>query len=372
MFVTDAATARPKSAGKKTGALMVALIVHAVIAIVFTVIAVLPAMKEEPEIVAAVIAPTESPQQQKMQQKTVAKQASMASASASAAMTSMIRSNAAAVVAAPEVTTTSTSAIGLGEGDLGSGFGVGSGTGGGMGSGASFFGAKSTGKRFLFVLDHSGSMKKDQVALRNAELEKVLKTLNAGVQFHVLLFAGGGYYAAPGWSVAPAGTAKGAPINQVTDPKKKAFLFKPVAGYSDYDFEGSEANLPKAEWLPASASNVKQTIDFVREAKLFGGTDWGLALAIAHRMEPAPEVIYFMADGTGGNKPEPILQINRANGKPVINTIAMQTTAGAAEFSAVAKGTKGTFTIVAKDGSPVDGDDYLKDPAKYKAKIEGK
>ena len=77
-------------------------------------------------------------------------------------------------------------------------------------------------------------------------------------------------------------------------------------------------------------------------------------------------------NGTGGNEPDPILQINRARGKPVINTIAMQTTTGAAEFAALAKGTKGTFTIVAKDGSPISGDDYFKDPAKYKANIEGK
>ena len=39
-----------------------------------------------------------------------------------------------------------------------------------------FFGGKSTGKRFLFVLDHSASMKKHQVELRNKELDRALNT----------------------------------------------------------------------------------------------------------------------------------------------------------------------------------------------------
>ena len=94
-----------------------------------------------------------------------------------------------------------------------------------------------------------------------------------------------------------------------------------------------------------------------------------MALEIGHAIEPKPDVIFFMADGTGGNNPDPILEINRKNGRPVINTVAMQTKSGAQQFADVAKGTRGKYTIVDKDGKPIDGFDFLKNPDKYKNRL---
>ena len=129
MFITDVETAKPKDAGKKTGAIATAIIIHVVLALIFALIVVLPSMRDEPEIVAAIIGPP-ARQEQQIQKKSVAKQASMTSASAASAMKNLMRANAAAVIAAPEVTKTSTSAVGLGKGDFGGGFGVGGGSGG--------------------------------------------------------------------------------------------------------------------------------------------------------------------------------------------------------------------------------------------------
>lgn len=65
---------------------------------------------------------------------------------------------------------------------------------------AMFFGGKSTGKRYLFVLDNSISMEPHQIELRNNELERTLKSLR-GVQYHVMLFAGGLYFVDDGWKL---------------------------------------------------------------------------------------------------------------------------------------------------------------------------
>ncbi len=366
MFITAVETAKPRDAGKKTGAIATAIIVHVVLALIFALIVVLPSMRDEPEIVAAIIGPP-TRQEQQMQKKSVAKQASMTSASAASAMKNLMRANAAAVIAAPEVTKTSTSAVGLGEGDFGGGFGVGGGSGG-MGSGATFFGMKSAGKRILFVLDFSGSLSKDQVNLTVEETTRALKSLQAGMQYQVIRFAGGGVFAWPGWKVDDK-TVKF--DNLVTDPQGKKYRFyAPKKNYTDFEFDGPDAGLPKEKWLDVGSANIKKTVDILEEKQTFLGTDWLMALKVAHGMDPPPDVIYFMSDGTGGNAPAPILSYNRAHGRPVINTFAMQTTQGAKEFAAVADGTKGKFMIVLKNGGTIDGADYLKDPAKYKNKIK--
>lgn len=351
----------PKQRGKKATAIMAAVIFHFAIFLIAALVVILPPMKDDPEIVAA-IAPTVQ-KKQEMQKKNVVKQTKKTSASAAAAapLAQLMRANAVAKIALPNVTKTSKGPLGIGDADFGGG-GFGSG-GGGMGSGASFFGGSSTGRRFLFVLDHSGSMKKNQVELRNKELEKALKSLK-GVQYQVLLFAGGGYYASKGWSVKRTQGLD----NQVTGPKGK-YDFKSKGGYADYEFVGSTSKLPKGEWLSSNPSNVKKTMERVEKDRLFGGTDWGLALDIAHYMDPPPDVIFFMADGTGGNTPGPILKTNSKFGRPPINMVAMQTTAGIQQFAEIAKKTRGSFTIVDKSGKPIDGFDYMKKPSKYSGRL---
>lgn len=351
----------PKQRGAKVTAVMVAIAVHLLIALIAMLVVILPPAKDEPEIVAAVIGPPKK--KQEMQKKNVVKQTKKTSASSAAAapLAQLMRANAMAKISLPNVTRTSKGPLGIGDADFGGG-GFGSG-GQGLGSGASFFGGTSTGQRFLFVLDHSGSMKKNQVELRNDELEKALKSLK-GVQYQVLLFAGGAYYASKGWSIK-AGPGRS---NIATGPKG-TYDFKMVGGAGNYDFAGKKEDLPKAEWLSSTSSNVKKTMEIVKRDRLFFGTDWGLALDIAHYMDPPPDVIFFMADGTGGNTPGPILQVNSKNGKPPINMVAMQTTAGINQFAEIAKKTKGSFTIVDKKGKPIDGFDYMKDPSKFKGRL---
>lgn len=352
---------RSNNGSKRATAILVAVGVHFAIAVILALVVILPSRQDEPEIVAA-IAPV-SKKKQEMQKKNVVKQTKKTSASAAAAapLAQLMRANAVAKISMPQITKTSKGPLGIGEADFGSG-GFGSG-GDGLGMGASFFGGTSTGKRFLFVIDHSGSMSKQQVKLRDDELERALNSLK-GVQYQVLLFAGGGYYAWEGWSMKEQNRK----LNIATGPEG-SYKFESKKGAGDFDFDGPESGLPKEKWLDASASNIKKTMKVVKSEKLFYGTDWGLALDIGHRMEPPPDVIFFMSDGTGGNSPPPILAINKKFGKPPINTVAMQTKQGIQQFAEIAKRTDASFTIVDKKGEPIDGFDYIKNPGKYKGRL---
>ncbi len=350
-----------RQATSKATAIIIAVGVHVLIALIATLVIILPSAKDEPEIIAAVIGPPGK--KQEMQKKNIVKQTRKSSASAAAAapMAQLMRASAVAKIALPNVTRTSTGPLGIGDADFGGG---GFGTGGdGLGSGASFFGGHSTGKRFLFIIDHSGSMKPKQVQLRNDELKRALSSLK-GVEYQVLLFAGGGYYAWKGWSIKPL---RG--LSNIATGPKGSYKFISVKRYEDYEFDGPRSKFPREQWLAANSENIKQTMKIVTTHRLFAGTDWGLALEIGHMMKPPPDVIFFMSDGTGGNSPPPILAMNAKHGKPVINTVAMQTTAGLDQFAEIAKKTGGTFTIVDKKGKAIDGFEFKKNPAKFKGRL---
>ncbi|MGY8641047.1 MAG: hypothetical protein ACKVJU_08135 [Verrucomicrobiales bacterium] len=361
MLLTDP-TIEEKNGSKKTVAITVAVVVNVVLLLIFALIAIVVNTEEEPELIAKVVAigPEEQP---KMKKKTVMKQVKQASAaSAASPIAKMLRANTTARIVAPKVTRVSDGPLGLGEGDFGDGFGAGS---GGMGSGASFFGMKTSGKRFMFVLDHSASMSNQQVELRDRELEKALKALPATVQYNVILFAGGCLYAEKGWGLTNGG---GGLNYSVTGPGDKSYPFKGKSA-GDFEFDGPDSGLPKSKWLPATKLNVKHTMEFIKGIKKFFGTDWGLALKTAMNIEPAPDTIFFMSDGTGGNSPAPILSYNKKMGSAKINTFAMQTKQGAAQFNEIAEKSGGKFMIVTKDGDAIDGAKYLKDPGKFAGKL---
>ena len=337
-------TVEEKNSEKKVIAVIVATALHVFLGILFLLITVVPALRDEPELVAKIVG-TEKGEDMKMAKRTVMKQVKQASRNTAASpITKMMQSNSMAKMVAPKVARVTEGPIGLGEGEFGAGFGAST----PMGSGVSFFGSRSTGLRFLFVLDHSASMSTSQEELRNNELKKALSKLPKGVQYQVILFGGGAMYAEPGWTAKDV-----AGQFEVIDPRKKKFIFKPFRGVNDWEFAGKDADLPKAQWLPVSPTNIQRTLSVLDDIDKFFGTDWGIALKIGHLMRPPPDVIFFMSDGSGGNAPRPILEMNQRYGAPTINTFAMQTTAGARQFFEIANGTGGEFVIVNREGQPI-------------------
>ncbi len=341
MLITDT-TVKEKNGEKKTIAIAVAVALHAFLAIIFIVITVVPELRDEPELVAKVVSSQRS-EASKVEKKTVVKQVQQVNPTTAASpIAKMMRANAAAKMVAPSVSKVSDGPIGLGEGE----FGVGMGGETKMGSGASFFGSRSTGRRFLFVLDHSASMTPSRLELRDNELKKALYGLPKEVQYQVILFGGGALFAEPGWSSKRIGD------DLEVSHRNKRYLFTPFRGDTDWKFKGEDRDLPRSRWLNVTRTNINNSLSMLPKIEEFYGTDWSIALQVAHQMEPSPDVIYFMSDGTGGNATRPILEVNRKLGRPVINTFAMQTTNGAKQFFEIANKTGGEFMIIDGSGKP--------------------
>lgn len=242
---------------------------------------------------------------------------------------------------------------GVGMADLGIGFGSSMDFGAQGGASAMFFGSKSEGQRFLFVLDASLSMTATQVKLRNEELQRALSSIR-GAQYQVLLFAGGAYFAEEGWGL-DSGVTSGShgPTHFVSPAGKYEFSSKSL---HDFQLVGPDTSFTPAPWKRANSLNIRKTVDFVKKSKLFTGTDWDMALELAHLMDPPPDVIFFMSDGLDGElNVSNIVRNSRRRGNPTINVVAMQTDKGAEGFTGIAKGTKGTYTIVTLEGEVIDG-----------------
>lgn len=233
------------------------------------------------------------------------------------------------------------------------------------GGGAMFFGGRSSGQRYLFVLDHSASMKPHQVKLRDNELERTLKGLR-GVKYHIMLFAGGAYYVDKGWQAANKQPTKWPTVFESPGGK---YSFKDN-GLFDFKLQGDPKDFPSPRWLTATPSNIRRSLEEVRTAKKFGGTDWDNALMLAHLMDPPPDVIFFMTDGIDRQiDTSQIVRNSRGNGAPKINCVAMQTTAAQEQFAEIAKRTNGSYTIVDKDGKPIDGFKFMKNPKDFEGRL---
>lgn len=352
MLITEP-TVEEKNGEKRLIALTVTLAMLCATGIILFLIEAIPALRDEPELIAKIIS-TESREDAKMEKKAVMKQLRQTSTTAAAPLQKLLNARSTARIVAPDVMREQAGPIGLGEGEFGAGFGA---TTAGMGSGTTFFGSRSSGRRFLFVLDHSASMSDAQESLRNSELKKALEKLPNDVQYQVILFGGGALYAEPGWTGKDETTEF-----VVTGPDKKKYVFVPFRGANDWDFKGTDDQMPKARWLAVNSANITRTLSSLGVQK-FLGTDWEIALKVAHLMVPPPDVIFFMSDGTGGNSPGPIVEFNQRMGRPRINTFAMQTTDGAKQFFEIANKTGGEFVIINREGNPIKVTDPINLPS---------
>ncbi len=146
---------------------------------------------------------------------------------------------------------------------------------------ARFLNTGGTGSRFLFILDCSASMKPDQFLVAKAHLIKTLEAFKGKGQIAILFFSG------PVW--LPEEDAKAIHGNWT----KKG---------SAYDFAPKNPNVvPKPRWMMPTKKNVEILTKYiVQEEKTFG-TDWRHPFRIAYEMDPQPNVIFFMTDGSVSN-----------------------------------------------------------------------
>lgn len=226
--------------------------------------------------------------------------------------------------------------------DFGNGF-DGSGWGEGAGAAAaSFFGQKVEAQRIAYVIDYSMSMRaKGRDDLMRDELKKAIKELPSSMDYQMIYFAG------PAWIAGEKHEVEERGIGVITSEDGKEYEY----GGGKKDITTRSA-IKRAKWVKASRDNVSESLKHIKDTPLIFGTAWALPLEMALSMDPAPDVIYFMTDGVGGNTVKIANDMSaRANKLGTkINTIAMMEPAAAEALGMLAEKTGGAFTIVEAGG----------------------
>lgn len=191
---------------------------------------------------------------------------------------------------------------------LGGGGGGGEGlTLGGGGANATFFGVRGTGNRIVYIADYSGSMSaggRMRTLLR--ELATSVASLPDYVQFHVILF-------------------------------NHSFITAP-------DLEG---------WARAQPSELNKLIAWLDTIAPTGGTDPVPAFVHAMKLDPKPDVIFFMTDGIIPPQAAPsILNMLASERRIVVHTIAFGETQGHDMLRQISTNTGGDFRYVPEERRP--------------------
>jgi len=143
---------------------------------------------------------------------------------------------------------------GLGKGNQrGGGGGNGTRGSGGGPSSALFFGTKTKGNRFVFVIDNSSSMKGGRLEMALAELVKTVEGLSPKQSFYVIFVSDQPYP-----------------------------MFYPT---------------PERELLPATPANKKQLIEWLPKAILASGKNRELIKAMDMAASLRPQAVYLLWDG---------------------------------------------------------------------------
>jgi len=165
--------------------------------------------------------------------------------------------------------------------------------------GASFFGTKSKGSRFVFVIDKSGSMgDKKKFVRAKRELIKTLRAL----------------------------------------PKNSRFMV--------YFFDEGSEKMPVNNMMAAVPSNISWAEDWVKSVGMGGGTDPRKALKSGFSLKP--DTIWLLTDGVFNDESGVLAKIRSANPKSIarINTLAIMDRGGEKVLKQIAKENGGTYRFV--------------------------
>jgi hypothetical protein len=188
------------------------------------------------------------------------------------------------------------------------GSGSASNTGGGAGgSGTSFFGIRSTGSRFAYIVDRSGSMQSDRrMESACAEVVRSIEALPEHALFHVALFSS----------------------NHITPPHQR-------------------------QWLPARSRAIRLLRSWIVEVEPSGSTFPRSALESVFALPQRPDVVFFLTDGEiPEDTSELIAELNGRGRRVVVNTIAFGEPASQEQLRRIARESGGQYRFVDAGGMP--------------------
>ena len=186
--------------------------------------------------------------------------------------------------------------------------GAASNTGGGSGgSGTSFFGIRSTGSRFAYIVDRSGSMRNGRrMESACTEVVRSIEALPEHAMFHVALFSG----------------------EHITPPHQR-------------------------QWLPARSRAIRQLRSWLFDVEPSGSTLPKSALESVFALPQRPDAIFFLTDGEiPEGTADLIAQLNGRGRRVVVNTIAFGDPASQEELRRIARESGGQYSFVDTGGMP--------------------
>lgn len=259
------------------------------------------------------------------------------------AMVRVVASTAPSPVSVPvPETTESPESLEFGTGDdFGEGWGSGGGSGMGK-SGTTFFGVSSRAERIAYVIDYSASMRGDREELMRKELMKSVDRIAPKTQFSLIFFAGPAWVAGDevDWTKQKA---------TVTGKGRRKYHWKSGGKASDWEPVGKAEPV---DWLSATDAQLSKSRKLIKNTRLVWGTRWDNPLQMALDMNPAPQVIYFMTDGSAQGSDKWAREMGaKAKSRGIkVNCIAMMQPKAHKDMLELAKRTDGHFTIILKGG----------------------
>lgn len=285
---------------RRMSSMGVSMLVHAVAIIILGILVVqLPPDDDNPSIVAAPLA-KEDTEIEEMVEVEIEETAELSTA-VQAAMPAMKVDLSGSTATLSDVAMTNIS-VGLGLGDM-SGKDLMQEIGGAAGV-TTFFGIKSTGTKFIYVVDNSKSMNGGRFENACAEVMRSVDRLGPKQSFYVIFFSDKAY---PLFHPTPA-----AGLVSATDVNKEKLRI----------------------WM----ETVPLVLKTNGKEAIFG------ALAMK------PDAIYLLTDGRFGDKADQDLMLLQGNTIP-IHTIAFDSKAGEEPLKMIAARHNGTYRFVKKDGT---------------------
>ncbi len=250
-----------------------------------------------------------------LEQKKVQTRVDRKPSSPSSSMAKVIAANTASPTAVPVPDVdVSTPSLDFGDGnDFGEGWGS---DGDGGGGGTTFFGQTVKAKHFAYVIDFSRSMNSGgREALMRKELNDSIDQIAAGTHYALIFFAG------PAWEAGSTVQSRRG-VATVTGKNRKEYKWRSAGGHSRWEHDGKKQPI---DWLVASKRQLKASKKIVEETQLILGTVWDNPLMMALEMDPVPQVIYFMTDGSASGSDVWAKEVGEKAKKlgVVINCVAM-------------------------------------------------
>ena len=207
----------------------------------------------------------------------------------------------------------------LGGAGAGAGAGSGLGSGSGMGGGgATFFGLAAEGRRFVYIVDKSGSM-------------------------------------STGWDAKPGNLSVGRPSGDTRWRRAVAELLKSiaklptVARFQAYLYDAGLTSPPWDEdWVPAGGQGRSRVQSWLKRITPGGGTQPVDAIRSALLLQPPPDAIFLLTDGEFEVEPAlQVLQSMKEQGvRCPVHTVALGSQAGTDTLRELSRVTGGRTRVV--------------------------